>query len=461
MQRTVTDDLGSRYNWAFVRELIRDLRKAREGGDLMGTVKSLRQCTRKNVGGVMSNELFAFTNSGEPKFVVTEFVAEVCESLRWITDQCADVGVGGAEARGGGEGSEPGTPNGAQPPAAERPGDEEETAASLLNSLTLGLLGDPGTPKRGASEGEGQTDDDASSTRSRTSSAASSRSPPSQPTAQKRAYIKQFLRRARAAYGRTALCLSGGAAMGTYHFGIVKALYDEGILPKILSGTSAGAVVGAFIGTRTDEEIERDLTAEELEKRLKSFGKGWIDMCKNLYNHGTLFENEYWMQQIAWFACGDMTFEEAHRKTGRILCITLSATTKKAPPVLLNYVTSPNVTVGSAVCASAAVPGFVKAMRLHIKDEDGVVRVQEENKDQLYFDGSIEQDIPTAGLAEQFNCQFFLAAQANPHIVPFFYNNKGDVGRPSRWSVGHREEVRSAEMWVNGNALRPSNRPTS
>ena len=99
--------------------------------------------------------------------------------------------------------------------------------------------------------------------------------------------------------------------------------------------------------------------------------------------------------------------------------------------------------IGSAVCASAAVPGFVSAMRLHIKDEDGVVRVQEENKDQLYFDGSIEQDIPTAGLAEQFNCQFFLAAQANPHIVPFFYNNKGDVGRPSRWSVGHREEVRS------------------
>ena len=40
-----------------------------------------------------------------------------------------------------------------------------------------------------------------------------------------------------------------------------------------------------------------------------------------------------------------------------------------------------------------------------------------------------------------FNCQFFLAAQANPHIVPFFYSNKGDVGKPSRWSSGHREET--------------------
>jgi hypothetical protein len=38
------------------------------------------------------------------------------------------------------------------------------------------------------------------------------------------------------------------------------------------------------------------------------------------------------------------------------------------------------------------------------------------------------------------NCRFFLAAQANPHIVPFFYNSKGDVGRPSRWSSGIRDD---------------------
>ena len=48
-----------------------------------------------------------------------------------------------------------------------------------------------------------------------------------------------------------------------------------------------------------------------------------------------------------------MTFEEAYRKTGRILCITLSSTTKKAPPVLVNYITAPNVTIASAVIASA------------------------------------------------------------------------------------------------------------
>jgi len=38
-----------------------------------------------------------------------------------------------------------------------------------------------------------------------------------------------------------------------------------------------------------------------------------------------------------------------------------------------------------------------------------------------------------------FNCQFFLAAQCNPHIAPFFFNTKGDVGRPNRWMRGTTE----------------------
>ena len=74
--------------------------------------------------------------------------------------------------------------------------------------------------------------------------------------------------------------------------------------------------------------------------------------------------------------------------------------------------------------ASAAVPGFIEAMKLQIKDENGNVHDQGKQAE-LYRDGSIDSDIPTNGLAEMLNCRFFLAAQANPHIVPFFYNSKG------------------------------------
>lgn len=84
-----------------------------------------------------------------------------------------------------------------------------------------------------------------------------------------------------------------------------------------------------------------------------------------------------------------MTFEEAYKKTGRVFCVTLSATSKKAPPVLINYITAPNVVIASAVLASAAVPGFVDAMRLKVKDENGVIRDQTKNSEE-YRDGSID-----------------------------------------------------------------------
>jgi hypothetical protein len=39
-----------------------------------------------------------------------------------------------------------------------------------------------------------------------------------------------------------------------------------------------------------------------------------------------------------------------------------------------------------------------------------------------------------------FNCQFFITCQVNPHVVPFFFNMKGGVGQPSRWSSGNQED---------------------
>lgn len=35
----------------------------------------------------------------------------------------------------------------------------------------------------------------------------------------------------------------GGATMGMYHIGVVKALFEEGLLPQVVSGTSAGIFI--------------------------------------------------------------------------------------------------------------------------------------------------------------------------------------------------------------------------
>lgn len=59
----------------------------------------------------------------------------------------------------------------------------------------------------------------------------------------------EFFRETRHAFGRTALVFSGGAGMGLYHYGVWKALYLEGLLPRIISGTSVGSIFAAYICT--------------------------------------------------------------------------------------------------------------------------------------------------------------------------------------------------------------------
>ena len=57
-------------------------------------------------------------------------------------------------------------------------------------------------------------------------------------------------------YGKSALCLSGGACFAYTHFGIAKALLDQNLLPQIISGTSGGGLIAALLCTRTNEELK-------------------------------------------------------------------------------------------------------------------------------------------------------------------------------------------------------------
>jgi len=68
---------------------------------------------------------------------------------------------------------------------------------------------------------------------------------------------------------------------------------------------------------------------------------------------------------------GDLTFQEAFDRTGRIINITVSPMNDTDPPRLLNYLTAPHVLVWSAATASSAVPGVFKpqvntSTRIHL-----------------------------------------------------------------------------------------------
>lgn len=57
-----------------------------------------------------------------------------------------------------------------------------------------------------------------------------------------------FFNETRHSYGRTALLLSGGAFLGYYHVGVVKSLIEQGLMPRVISGSSAGSLITAIVG---------------------------------------------------------------------------------------------------------------------------------------------------------------------------------------------------------------------
>jgi NTE family protein len=55
---------------------------------------------------------------------------------------------------------------------------------------------------------------------------------------------------------KTGLVLSGGGTRGFAHLGVIAALKEKGIQPDVISGTSVGAIVGAFIaGGKSPDEV--------------------------------------------------------------------------------------------------------------------------------------------------------------------------------------------------------------
>jgi NTE family protein len=71
---------------------------------------------------------------------------------------------------------------------------------------------------------------------------------------------------------KTAFVLSGGAALGAIQVGMLRALYERGIEPDLIVGTSVGAVNGSFIASRPFTPA----TAEGLAEVWHRIGRGQV-----------------------------------------------------------------------------------------------------------------------------------------------------------------------------------------
>lgn len=223
----------------------------------------------------------------------------------------------------------------------------------------------------------------------------------------------------RQAFGRSALCLSGGATFGLYHLGVIKVLHENNLLPRVISGSSVGSIIASFVATRRDEDLEdlfelKGINFDAFDSKGSGKRKFW-----RLMREGVIMDIDK-LEKMIRDNVGDYTFKEAYDRTKRILNITVASTTPHETPCLLNYLTAPNVLIWSAAAASCALTLLFKPVELMAKDRDGNI-VPYTCSGLLWADGSMATDLPMMRLAELFNVNHFIVSQVNPHVVPFMW----------------------------------------
>lgn len=247
-----------------------------------------------------------------------------------------------------------------------------------------------------------------------------------------------FFKTTGGAYGRSALMLSGGAALGLFHMGVLKALHEEKLLPQVISGSSAGSIMASVVGAHTDDELVEMLKPETLY--LNAF---------RYVGFGGLFKGKPMLDGSHLEACleeniPDMTFEEAFRKTGRAINITVSPYDRHQDARLLNARTSPNVLIRKAALASCAVPAVFPPVTLWAKNVNGEKVPYIPTR--KWVDGSVKDDLPIRRLQRLYGVNHSIVSQTNPHVVPFMSRDD------ERRGLGHKlREVLYANVSLNVN----------
>ena len=100
----------------------------------------------------------------------------------------------------------------------------------------------------------------------------------------------------------------------------MRALRDEGLLPRIISGTSGGAIISAIVCCRCDDELEEVLCPSFARRMDACEGSICRKLARVLRGH-TALDVETSRQRMARLTMGDTTFLEAFTRTGPVTLI--------------------------------------------------------------------------------------------------------------------------------------------
>ena len=191
---------------------------------------------------------------------------------------------------------------------------------------------------------------------------------------------------------KTGLVLSGGGTRGFAHIGALKAMEEADLQVDVISGTSAGSIVGAMYADGIPADKMLELFSKYPIRKLSrpSFSRKGILNFKGL------------QKQIQKHLKAD-TFEELKYPLYVCICNLTNGTVK-----YLN--TGP---LAPALMASASIPLMFKPVNM----EDG-----------LYVDGAVFDNFPIKPLREQ--CEQIIGINIMPHST--VYNFIGIIGTGMR-----------------------------
>lgn len=246
-----------------------------------------------------------------------------------------------------------------------------------------------------------------------------------------------FFDRAKLCFGQTALIFSGSGTYLFFHIGVLKALWQQNLLPNVLSGSSGGALVAAVAGTRKPSEL-----GEAFEPEFLEFEDSIKAIVRNLSFSKNRSVRKQDLMKIIERIIPDLTFAEAYKISGLQINISIAPHERHQRSRLLNAITSPNVMLREAVLASCCIPGVFPPVSLAAKNVKGErVPYLPARK---WVDGSISDDVPMKRLSRLYSVNHFIVSQTNPLALPFINTEQDSTGLISTVS---RTAIRTFNEW--------------
>ncbi|MBF7730057.1 DUF3336 domain-containing protein [Pseudomonas sp. N040] len=254
-----------------------------------------------------------------------------------------------------------------------------------------------------------------------------------------------LFRRASQCYGHTALMLSGAGSLTPYHIGVIQALHLHDLLPRVISGSSGGALVAGMLGSRSPAELHAILEGDDLSALIG-------DTLANLENDAQpqqrwsllpRLHTEETLKRIVEAWIPDLTFGEAFELSGITINISITPASIVGSSRLLNATTSPHVFIREAVRASCSVPGVFPPVELCAKGYDGQRRPYIGG--QKWVDGSVGLDLPSRRLGRLYGVNHFITSQTNPAVL-WAVKHVGNAGPNGKRAIEWATDVFRANL---------------